>query len=267
MAVYDLEEQEKLDDLKAWWKQWGNAVTFGIALAFIVIAGVQGYRWWMSNKAAEASVLYNAVSDAARKSDAAKGKDAIAELTGKFGGTSYAPRGAMVYAKQLFDSGDKAGAKAQLTWAVDNAAEDEIRSIARFRLAEIQLDDKQYDEALKTLDAKVPDAFKGLFADLRGDALVAAGRAADARTAYQEAFTALDPKSPYRGYVQVKLDTVGGPVANPAFAPPGAVPAAAAPGAAAPAGGSAAPAAAPTTPAAASAQPPVAPTPDAPKKP
>jgi|KBSSwiStaDraftv2_1062776.scaffolds.fasta_scaffold117499_2 predicted negative regulator of RcsB-dependent stress response len=253
MAVYDLEEQEKLDDLKAWWKQWGNAVTFGIALAFIVIAGVQGYRWWMSNKAAEASVLYNAVSDAARKSDAAKGKDAIAELTGKFGGTSYAPRGAMVYAKQLFDSGDKAGAKAQLAWAVDNASEDELKAIARFRLAEIQLDDKQYDEALKTLDAKVPDAFKGLFADLRGDALVAAGRTADARTAYQEAFTALDPKSPYRGYVQVKLDTVGGPIASATGAPVTAP---------APAPAPPAPAAAPAAPAAKA----VAPAPDMPKK-
>jgi len=253
MAVYDLEEQEKLDDLKAWWKQWGNAVTFGIALAFIVIAGVQGYRWWMSNKAAEASVLYNAVSDAARKSDAAKGKDAIAELTGKFGGTSYAPRGAMVYAKQLFDSGDKAGAKAQLVWAVDNASEDELKAIARFRLAEIQLDDKQYDEALKTLDAKVPDAFKGLFADLRGDALVAAGRTADARTAYQEAFTALDPKSPYRGYVQVKLDTVGGPIASATGAPVTAP---------APAPAPPAPAAAPAAPAAKA----VAPAPDMPKK-
>jgi len=247
MAVYDLEEQEKLDDLKAWWKQWGNAITFGLVLAVILIGGVQAYRWWQGSKAAEASVLYNAVSDAARKSDAAKGKDAIAELTGKFGGTSYAPRGALVYAKQLFDSGDKAGAKAQLTWAVDNASEDELKAIARFRLAEIQLDDKQYDEALKTLDAKAPDAFKGLFADLRGDALVAAGRTADARAAYQEAFAALDPKAPYRGYVQVKLDTVGGPIA------------------AAPVTALAAPAtpAAPAAPAAKAA----APTPDASKKP
>ena len=215
MAAYDLQEQEQLDDLKAWWQQWGNTITFGVVLACLVIAGVQAYRWWMGTKAGDASVLYSAVSDAARNSDAAKGKDAMAQLADKYSGTAYAARAALVNARQLFDAGDKTGAKAQLEWTIANASEDELKAIARFRLAEILLDDKQYDEALKTLDAKIPDAFKGLFADLRGDALVAAGRAAEARAAYQEAYAALDPKSGYRTYVQVKLDTVGGPAANP----------------------------------------------------
>jgi predicted negative regulator of RcsB-dependent stress response len=227
MAVYDLEEQEKLDDLKAWWNQWGNTITFGVILACVVIAGVQAYRWWQGSRSADAAALYNAVSDAARKNEPAKGKDAMAQLADKFSGTAYAPRAALVQAKVLFDAGDKAGAKAQLAWVIENADEDELKAIARFRLAEIQVDEKQYDEALKTLDAKIPDAFKALFLDLRGDALVAAGRAGEARTAYQEALATLDPKSPYRNYVQVKLDTVGGPTA--------AAPAAAGSSAAAPA--------------------------------
>jgi len=255
MAVYDLEEQEKLDDLKAWWKQWGNTISVGVILACVVIGGVQAYRWWMGSKSADASVLYGAVSEAARKGDPAKAKDAMAQLTDKFGGTAYAPRAALVNARQLYEAGDKAGAKAQLDWVIANASEDELKAVARYRLAETQLDDKQYDNALKTLDAKVPDAFKGLFSDLRGDALVAAGRPADARTAYQDAVTALDPKSPYRVYVQVKLDTVGGPLAGPtAAAGSTAVP----PTAAAPAPATA-PAAAATPPATAPA--------DAPKKP
>ena len=210
MPAYDLQEQEQLDDLKAWWRQWGNSISYGVVLAAVVIIGVQAYRWWAGSKAAEASVLYAAVSDAARKGDPTKGKEAMAQLADKFSGTAYAPRAALVNARQLFDGGDKAGAKAQLTWTIEHASEDELKAIARFRLAEIQIDDKQYDEALKTLDAKVPDAFKGLISDLRGDALVAAGRPAEARSAYQEALAAFDAKSPYRVYVQVKLDTVGG---------------------------------------------------------
>lgn len=240
MAAYDLQEQEQLDDLKAWWKQYGNTITFGIVLACLVIGGVQAYRWWMGTKSADASALYSAVSEAARKNDAAKGKDAMAQLADKYSGTAYAPRAALVSAKQLFDAGDKAGAKAQLQWTIQNASEEELKAIARFRLAEILLDDKEYDEALKTLDAKVPDAFKGVFADLRGDALVAANRTADARAAYQEAFGAIDAKSPYRTYVQVKLDSVGGPTGNPL------VGGSAAPAASAPAA-TAAPAPAPAT--------------------
>jgi len=210
MAAYDLEEQEKIDDLKAWWNQYGNTISVGIILACVVIGGVQGWRWWAGRRAAEAAVLYQAVSDGARKSDPAKAKDAMTTLADKFGGTAYAPRGALLYAKLLFDAGDKNGAKAQLAWVIDHADEDELRAIARYRLAGVRLDEKQYDEALKTLDAKRPASFNGLYADLRGDALSAAGRAADARVAYQEALATLDPKSQYRSYVQVKLDAVGG---------------------------------------------------------
>ena len=211
MAAYDLEEQEKIDDLKAWWNQYGNTIAVGVILACVVIGGVQGWRWWGGRRAADASVLYQAVSDGVRKSDPAKAKDAMNELADKFGGTAYAPRAALLYAKLLFDAGDKNGAKTQLSWVVDHADEDELRAIARYRLAEVQLDEKQYDEALKTLDAKRPASFNGLYADLRGDALNAAGRTADARAAYQEALATLDPKSPYRSYVQVKLDAAGGP--------------------------------------------------------
>ena len=233
MAAYDLEEQEKIDDLKAWWQQYGNTITVGIVLACIVIGGVQGWRWWAGRRAADASVLYQAVSDGVRKSDPAKVKDAMAQLTDKFAGTAYAPRAALLYAKLLFDAGDKAGAKAQLSWVIEHAGEDELKAIARYRLAETLLDDKQYDEALRTLDAKRPASFNGLYADLRGDALTVAGHAAEARVAYEEALAALDPKSPYRAYVQVKLDAVGGPTAPPAASGPAAqapaVPAARAP--------------------------------------
>ena len=239
MAVYDLEEQEKIEDLKAWWRQWGNTITVGVVLACVVIGGVQGWRWWTASRAAEASVLYQAVSDGARKNDPAKAKDALAQLADKFAGTAYAPRAALVYAKTLFDAGDKAGARAQLLWVIEHADEEELKAIARFRLAEIQLDERQFDEALKTLDAKHPESFNGLYADLRGDALAAAGRAAEARSAYQEALAALDPKSQYRVYVQVKLDAAGGPVASAAqsgsaAAPPAAAAPAPAPAVAAP---------------------------------
>ena len=55
------------------------------------------------------------------------------QLVDKFGGTAYAPRAALVYAKMLFDAGDKAGAKSQLTWVIDHADEDELKAIARYR--------------------------------------------------------------------------------------------------------------------------------------
>ncbi len=218
MAVYDLEEQDKLEDLKAWWKQWGNTIS-GIVIAVCVgVIGVQGWRWWSQHQAEQAAVLYNAVIGAARANDAAKAKDAMAQLADKFGRTAYAPRGALIVAALLFETGDKAGAKAQLALVIDRDAESELKDVARLRLAAILLDEKQYDEALRTLDAKHDESFAGVYADARGDILAAAGRRVEARTAYQAALASLDPKSPYRNYVQAKQDALGGPIAAPAAA-------------------------------------------------
>jgi predicted negative regulator of RcsB-dependent stress response len=245
MAVYDLEEQDKLEDLKAWWKQWGNSIA-GIVVAVCVgVIGLQGWRWWTQQQAEQASVLYNAVSTAARANDTAKAKDAMAQLADKYGRTAFAPRGALLVAALLFDNGDKAGAKAQLASVIDRDTEDELKDIARLRLAAILQDEKQYDEALRTLDAKHGEPFDGVYADARGDVLAAAGRTSEARTAYQTALARIDAKSQYRNLVQAKLDAVGGPLPGPGA--PGAAPATpAAPVTPATPAGAPAPAAAPS---------------------
>jgi len=212
MAVYDLEEQEQIEDLKAWWAQYGKYVSAGVVALAVVVLGVQGWRWYQGSQSQKASALYQAVSQAAHGNDAAKAKDPASQLQTQYGGTAYAPRGAMLYAKLLYDAGDKAGAKTELQWVIDHASDEQLRTIARFRMAQIQLDDRQYDEALKMLDARTDDAFAPIYADLRGDILAAAGKNADARGAYQAALAKLDTKSTYRGFVQAKLDALGGPV-------------------------------------------------------
>ncbi len=210
MAVYDLEEQEKLDDLKAWWAQNSKYVSAAVVVVALVVIGVQGWRWYQRTQAEQASVLYQAVSQAARANDAAKAKEPATQIVDRFGGTAYAPRAALLYAKLLYDSGDKAGARAQLQWVVDHASEDDLKTVARFRLAQAMLDEKQYDDALKMLDVKTDDAFTGVFADLKGDILAAQGKNAEAKAAYTIALAKIDPQSPYRAFVQVKFDALGG---------------------------------------------------------
>ncbi|MGH8851003.1 MAG: YfgM family protein, partial [Casimicrobiaceae bacterium] len=210
MAVYDLEEQEKIEDLKAWWNQYGKYVSAAVTAVAIVVIGVQGWRWYQRSQAEQASVLYQAVSDAVRAEDPAKAKDPATQIVQRYAGTAYAPRAALLYAKLLYDKDDRAGAKRELQWVIDHAGEDELKAIARFRLAEALLDEKNYDEALKTIDVRTDDAFAAIYADLRGDILAAAGKNAEARTAYAVALAKIDPKSPYRPYVQVKLDALGG---------------------------------------------------------
>jgi predicted negative regulator of RcsB-dependent stress response len=229
MAAYDLQEQDQIDDLKAWWQRWGGTISTGVLIGALVIAGVQAYRWYAGNRAQEAAALYTALSEAARKNDNARARDAITTLEDKFSGTGYAPRAALLYARMLYDSGDKAGAKLQLQWAIDHADEDELKAIARYRLAQAQVDERQFDQALATLDAKHPAAFDGLYADLRGDALAAANRVAEARAAYEVAVAKLDQKSQYLQFVRVKLDALGGPATPAAGGSAAAAPATPAP--------------------------------------
>ena len=206
MAAYDLDEQEKLGDLKAWWTTYGNYVTTAITVVALLVAANQGWKWWTGKQANEASTLYFALSDAVGKNDTAKAKDAVAQLEEKFPGTGYAPRGALLAAKAAFDAGDLATAKTQLEWVVANSKEDELKSIARLRLAAVLIDQKQFDAALAALEGKYSESFAGLFLDMKGDVFTLQGKAADAKTAYEAALAKLDSKGSQKQYTQLKLD-------------------------------------------------------------
>lgn len=209
MAVYDLEEQEKISALKAWWDQYGNIVSAIVTALCVTIIAVQGWRWYTRAQAEKAAVLYTAISQAAQSSANDKAKDAGAQLLDKYPSSAYAPRGALLLAKIAIDAGDRAQAKTHLQWVVDHASEDELKQIARIRIAYVLLDEKAYDEALRTLDAKHDEQMDGIYADVKGDILSAAGKPSEARAAYQEALTKLDPKGQQRTLVQLKLDSLG----------------------------------------------------------
>jgi predicted negative regulator of RcsB-dependent stress response len=45
MAVYDLEEQEQLDEIKAWWKQYRSVVLLVVVAAAVTVGAIQGWLW------------------------------------------------------------------------------------------------------------------------------------------------------------------------------------------------------------------------------
>ncbi len=213
MAHYDLEEQEQIDSIKTWWKMYGNLVTGIVVAGSLAVIGWQGWNWYQRNQSAQASAIYGALEQAVAVRDAQKVKAAAGELAEKFGGTGYAALGALVAARQSFEAGDLKTAKAQLTWAAENG-KDEIRDLARLRLASVLLDEKAYDEALKQLETAHAAAFAARFLELKGDVLAASGRKPEARTAYR---AALDKGGSREGrgggagreLLQQKLDNLG----------------------------------------------------------
>lgn len=214
--AYDLEEQEQLATLKAWWAKYGNLITWLLIIVLAAYAGWNGWQYYQRNQSAQAAQLYDELQKAQIAGDQARVQRAAVDMTERYGRTAYAPMAALAAARSAFEANDLKLAKERLQWVIDKAGSDQHKVIARVRLAGILLDEKAYDEALKVLDAKVPEQFVSLVADRRGDILVAQERIADARGAYQVALDKSDPANPARELIRLKLDAIGGASAKPA---------------------------------------------------
>ena len=208
--MYDLQEQEQIDALKAWWKENGRVVILTIIAFVVAAAGIQGWRYYQQSQAQQAAELYGALQQLVPENNAKKIRETSAIIIEKFSSTAYAPRAALIAAKINYQAGDAQSAKLQLQWVIDHAAEDELQDIARLRLAGILLDEKNYAQALQLLEAKHSPSYDAFYLDLKGDVLVAQGKPAEARSTYQAALSKADKKSNYRDLIQIKLDALGG---------------------------------------------------------
>jgi predicted negative regulator of RcsB-dependent stress response len=154
--------------------------------------------------------VYGELQKAAAANDTKKVRDLAGTLIEQYPRSVYAPLGAFISAKVHFGAGDLKTARAQLAWAAENARDPGVQALARLRLANVLLDEKDYDEAQKVLAIKPEPAFEALFEDLRGDVLAAQGKRTEAKAAYSAALAKLKPgDDAARDLVQLKLDGLG----------------------------------------------------------
>jgi predicted negative regulator of RcsB-dependent stress response len=205
----DLQEQEQLDALKAFWKKQGNLITWVLVLALGGFSAWNGWQYWQRDQAQNAGAMFEELDRAALAGDAEKAGRIFGDLKQRFPKTAFAEQAGLTAAKVQFAKGQADAAKASLIWVAENAVEDELKTVARLRLAGLQLDAKQFDEALKSLDAAQGVEFEALVQDRRGDIYLAQGKTAEARGAYQRAWIALSDKSDYRRLVDAKLTALG----------------------------------------------------------
>jgi predicted negative regulator of RcsB-dependent stress response len=219
----DLDEQEQLDALKHFWKQYGNLITWTLVLALGGYAAFNGWNWYQRDRGAKAGVLYDELDAAAKAGDADKAARVFSDMKEHYGATTFAGQAGLLAAKVQADKGQADAARASLEWVAGQASEAEYRVIAKLRLAGLLLDQNKADEALQQLPVDPPKAFAGLVADRRGDILQSQGKAAEAAAAYRSAYEAMSEDDAYRRLVEAKLMALG--------AAPGSAPAVAAPAA------------------------------------
>ena len=209
--AYNFEEQEQIEDLKAWWNRYGGFLLTVLVIVSLSVAGWRLWGWYQAREAGRAAVAISVLREAVRNNDLSKVRAASETLFNEHAGTVYAPMGSLLAAKAYVASDDPAAARTALQWTLDHAADTAFAPIARLRLSALLLDGNEPAQALTLLEGTAPAAFAGAFADRRGDVLVALDRPDDARKAYTEALAALEADSPLRAQVQFKLDALGEP--------------------------------------------------------
>jgi predicted negative regulator of RcsB-dependent stress response len=213
-AHLDLEEQEQLEQLKAFWKRWGNLITWVLTAVLASFAAWQGWQMYQRDQAAKAASMYDEFDRALVAQDVEKAAVAAGDLKARYGGTGYAAQAGLQVAKLQLDKGKADDARQSLTWVAEQGAEGgPYRDIARLRLASLQMDAKAFDESAKTLDAVKSTDFAALVADRRGDLMLLQDKRDAAKAEYQKALAGMDKAQDYRRIIEAKLATLGVPTA------------------------------------------------------
>lgn len=205
----DLEEQEQLDQLKHFWNQYGNQITWVIIAVLACVAAWNGYQWWQRSQASQASAMYDEVERVVKGGDVQKADRAFSDMKERFSSTTYTYQAGLLVAKMAFEAGKPEVSKAVLTWVGDKSGDKSYASIARLRLSGVLMEAKSYDDALAVLNVEPSEEFAALVADRKADIYLLQGKRAEAIAAYKKAFSAMDAQNDYRRLVEVKLNALG----------------------------------------------------------
>jgi predicted negative regulator of RcsB-dependent stress response len=213
----DLEEQEQLDQFKAFWQKYRNLITGVLTVALFAYAAYSGYQWWRNSQALEASKLYETMVSAIAKGDKEQILRASDDLQKDFAHTPYAAMSSLVAAKISADAGDNAKALDYLRWTAKNASNDGYIAIAKLRLVTQLIEqgsEKDFAEADQILKEAPISGFEALWLERRGDWYLAQRKNAEAKKSYEEAWKKLSQSKEIpeeaRRLLKVKLDAVGG---------------------------------------------------------
>ena len=210
MATHlDLEEQEQLDQLKAFWKRYGHLVTWVLIVVLGGFAAWNGWGLYQRDQSAKSGAMFDQLDQAVQAGDADQAGRVFADMKERYPRTAFTEQGGLLAAKLQAEKGKPDAALDTLNWVGANASESEYQSIAKLRAAGVLLDQKKYDEALKQLDGATAPDFAALVSDRRGDVLIAQGKKDEAKTAYAKAWQAMDPKVDYRRLIDAKLTALG----------------------------------------------------------
>lgn len=182
-----LDDNERAERVKQWWKDNGLAIVGGAALGLVAIFG---YRAWESGQQAHmeaAAGAFESLQASARTLSVEDLDTRMEEFRAQYGDTPYASLASLEAGVHYYRAGEPDKAASAFQYTIGNGNPAELRDVARVRLARLTMDRGELESALATLDQVEGESFASLVNELRGDALARLGRIEEARAAYQTA--------------------------------------------------------------------------------
>lgn len=202
-------DEEQVERLKAWLKENGLSIVLGIVIG---VGGIGGYNYWVhaqETAAAEASKHFAQMMEALSAGNTDIVQAQADTLVADYGSTDYAMLAQLALAKSHVANGEFEKAASVLQQVVGSAAQDPLAYVARTRLAAVQIQTEQYEQALTSLSIEFPQEFAAIVNELRGDIYALQGKSAAAIEAYRQAQTS-QPRPANVEFLQQKLDDLGG---------------------------------------------------------
>jgi predicted negative regulator of RcsB-dependent stress response len=201
-------EEEQVEKIKAWLKENGLSIVFGIVIG---VGGIGGYNYWVHVQeitAAKASSHFTQLIDALADDNITDLQEQAEILIAEHTSSDYALMAHLALARNHVANAEFKQAEEALQQVVGSAAQRPLAYIARTRLAAVQLQTEQYEQALATLSVEFPDEFAALVDELRGDVLALQGKNSEAIAAYRKAQLG-EPKPANVEFLRQKLDDLG----------------------------------------------------------
>lgn len=201
-------EQEQIELLKNWIKQYSMVILAGVVIAIITITGWRYWQQYQQKTFNHASRVYDEMLTVRAQNDTNSTYIQAEKLFSHYPNTVYGQMAALMLARDAVLKKNYPEAEKHFNWVLDHSKANSIRQIARLRLARVLLAEQKPSEALNALKKVNDKSFNGLINEVKGDAYLAMKNTEQARQAYKQALADLPNAELIRPLLQMKYDNL-----------------------------------------------------------
>ena len=199
-------EKEQIEEMRAWWSEYGRYVIAGVVIAVGGLIGFNQYTSHQLTSQTEASELFETLTEHAIDGKLDEAESIADDLANNYANTVYAAQSKLSMARLYMDKNRDQDAADVLNELLVMRGSEELKKIGRLRLAHVLLYQDKPQEVVDLLESVEVTAFAALYDELLGDAFVGLGRFEDAGDAYRRALADPAPNATVDGaLLQMKL--------------------------------------------------------------